>query len=141
MSKKFWIAFVVSFVLLYILEFIFHAVILEGFYASRPEGFLSAEKMQERMIWIPVGFLILAFMWTYMFNRFASKKTVMNGICHGVTYMVFLNVPRSFIDYATLDLSGYCYLWWTIGEVVMGIIIGAVMGAILSEKTEATTTA
>jgi len=45
--------------------------------------------------------------------------------------MIFLNVPKSFIWYASIDISGYCYLWWTIGEVIMGIIIGAVMGAML----------
>ncbi|MCX6640890.1 MAG: hypothetical protein NTW14_10490 [bacterium] len=131
MSKKFWIAVVVSFVMLYALEFIFHAGILSKFYAARPDGFLSAEKMNSRMLWMPVGFFIWAFLWTYFFHRFASEKNVFRGIQHGVSYMIFLNVPKAFIHYASIDVSGYCYLWWTIGEVIMGVIIGAVMGAIL----------
>ncbi len=135
MSKKFWIAFPVAFILLYALEIILHAGILSGFYASRPDGFLPEVTMQKRMLWLPVGFIIWAFIWTYFYSRFATEKNVRTGIWHGIAYMIFLNVPKSFIDYGTIDISGYCYLWWTIGEVIMGIIIGAVMGAIMKEKT------
>jgi len=139
MSKKFWLTVLVAFVLLYALEFIFHTLILNGFYASRPDGFLSPEKMQARMLWMPLGFLIWAFLWTYFFQRFATEKTIGKGIQHGVAYMIFLNVPKSFIWYASIDLSGYCYLWWTIGEVIMGVIIGAVMGAMLKGEPAAKT--
>ncbi len=137
MSKKFWLTVLVSFVLLYAFQFILHALILSGFYASRPDGLLPAAKMQARMIWMPVGFLIWAYLWTYFFHRFASEKNVARGIQHGVSYMIFLNVPKSFIWYASIDISGYCYLWWTIGEVIMGVIIGAVMGAMLKGEPEA----
>jgi len=131
MSRKFWLTVLVSFVLLYAFQFILHALILSGFYASRPDGLLPEAKMQARMIWMPIGFLIWAYLWTYFFHRFASEKNVFKGIQHGVSYMIFLNVPKSFIWYASIDISGYCYLWWSIGEVIMGIIIGAVMGAML----------
>ncbi len=71
MSKKFWLTVLVSFVLLYAFQFILHALILAGFYASRPDGLLPAAKMQARMIWMPIGFLIWAYLWTYFFHRFA----------------------------------------------------------------------
>lgn len=137
MSKKFWIAFPVAFILLYVLEIIFHTGILSGFYASRPDGFLPEVTAQKRMVWMPVGFLVWAYLWTYFYDRFASAKNVRTGIMHGVSYMIFLNVPKAFIYYASIDISGYCYLWWTIGEIIMGAIIGAVMGAIMKEKTVA----
>jgi hypothetical protein len=41
------------------------------------------------------------------------------------------------VGYSTQVLSGYCYLWWTIGAVVEGAIIGAVMGIILKEAEKA----
>ena len=136
MSKKFWLTALVSFVLLYALQFILHALILSGFYASRPDGLLPEAKMQARMIWMPIGFLVWAFLWTYFFHRFASEKTIAKGIQHGISYMIFLNVPKSLIWYASIDISGYCYLWWTIGEIAMGAIIGAVMGAMLRGDPE-----
>ena len=83
---------------------------------------------------MPIGCLVWAFMWTYFFSRFATEKNVMKGIQYGVSFMIFINVPKAFIFYGSVDISGYCYLWWTIGDVVMGIIIGAVMGLIMKEK-------
>ena len=136
MSKKFWIAFPVSFVLIYVLQFILHVFILKNFYMANPQGFLSDEMMWERMWALAAGFLILAFIWTYFFNRFASEKNVMKGIHHGVSYMLFLYLPTGFINYSTQIISGDRYLWWLVGGLVMGAIVGAVQGVILKEKGE-----
>lgn len=133
MTKKFWIAFPVAFILLWVLQFVYHAWILTGFYASRPDGFLSDQIMQQRVWSMPIGFLIWAFLWTYFFSRFASEKNCFKGIQHGISYMIFLNVPKGFIYYSVIDISGYNYLWWTVGDVIMGAIIGAVMGGIMKE--------
>jgi hypothetical protein len=134
MGVKFWIAFLVAFILLFVLEFVFHTLILGNFYLSHQAGFRPEGEMNW---WMIVGFLLQAFIWTYFFNRFASKKNCMVGIQHGISYQVFLYVPRSFVGYSTQVLSGYCYLWWTIGAVVEGAIIGAVMGIILKEAEKA----
>ncbi|MBU0517898.1 hypothetical protein KJ564_03045 [bacterium] len=140
MSKKFWLSVLVTFILLYALEFVLHAIILTGFYNSHPDGLLREEIMVQRMHWMAVGFLVWSYLWVYFFNRFATQKNLMKGIHHGVSYMIFLNVPKAFIWYASIDISGYSYLYWTIGEVIMGAIIGAVMGAIMAEKEAAVTT-
>jgi hypothetical protein len=132
MSKKFWIAFPVTFILFSLMEFILHTGIL-----NNPQGILPGNLMDKRMIWLWIGFLILAFIWTYFYSRFASEKNLKTGIIHGVSYMVFLFVPLSFVNYATLVLSGYCYLWWTIGAIVEGVIIGAIMGIIMKEPAPA----
>lgn len=133
MGKKFWIAFPVTFVLLYVLEFILHAWILSGLYQAHPGGFLSDEQMQSRMWALSLGFLLWAYIWTYFFSRFATQKTVGKGIQHGVSYMIFLFVPMGFVNYATLVISGWAFFWWAVGAVIEGIIIGAVMGAIMKE--------
>lgn len=137
MGKKFWLSVFVTFVLLYALEFILHVFILSGFYMAHPDGFLREEVMAQRFYWMPVGFLIWAYLWVYFFNRFASEKTVFRGFQHGVAYMIFLNVPKSFIWYASIDISGYSYLYWTIGEVIIGAILGALMGLMMQEKDKA----
>jgi len=133
MGKKFWIAFPVTFILLYFLEFVLNAIILGDFYNNHREGFLSDEASLPRMWLMAVGFLIWAFLWTYFFHRFATKKNIANGIKHGVSYMIFLFVPLGFINYSILAINGLCYIWWTVGAVIEGVIIGAVMGAIMKE--------
>lgn len=137
MGKKFWIAFPITFILIWVLQFILHAGIMGGFYAAKPDGFLPENIMKARWWWLPVGFLILAFIWTYLYSRFAPEKYVGSGIHHGVVYMIFLYVPWGFINYATLDISGYYYLWSTIGAIVQGIILGAIMGFIMKERPAA----
>jgi putative effector of murein hydrolase LrgA (UPF0299 family) len=137
MSKKFWIAFPVSFVLFYLLELVLHVGILSGFYAANPEGFLSEEAMQSRIWCMVVGMIILTFLWTYFFSRFASEKTVGKGIQHGISYMLFLFVPTGFINYAVMTVSGWAFFWWAVGGIVEGAIVGAVMGAIMKEKAAA----
>ena len=134
MNKKFWIAVFTTFVMVHLMEKVYHGMILENFYKHNPQGFLPADLSHSRMYWMTVGYLILAFLWTYFFNRFASEKNVMKGIHHGVSYMIFLHVPLAFVTYAVYQISGYVYLFWTIGAVVEGAVIGAVMGAIMKEK-------
>ena len=131
MAKKFWFTFLVTFLLLWFLQFVLHALLLSGFYSAHPEGLLSEEMMMQRSLWLPVGFLIWAFLWTYFFHRFTSKKSLGKGLQHGAAYMLFLFLPSAFINYATLPVNGYCYLWWLLGNLVIGLIIGAVMGVIM----------
>ena len=134
MNKKFWIAVFVTFVMVHLMEMVYHGMILESFYKNNPQGFLPAAMSEARMYWMTVGYLILAFLWTYFFHRFASEKNVVKGIQHGVSYMILLHVPLAFGTYAVYQISGYVYLYWTIGAVVEGAVIGAVMGAIMKEK-------
>ena len=136
MSKKFWIAFPVTFILLSGFEFLLHGILLSGFYTARDKGFLPEDIMQQRMLWMFVGYFILAFLWTYFFLRFASDKNITKGIHHGVSYMIFYRVPQAFIWYSLITVSGYAHLWGIVGGVVEGVIIGAVMGAIMKGEGE-----
>jgi len=135
MGKKFWLSVLVTFVILLVLEKFLHSVILESFYKNNPQGLLPAAMSYSRMKWLIVGYLILAFLWVYFFNRFASKKDLLRGIHHGVSYMIFLHVPLSFVSYAVFNVSGYIYLFWLIGGIFEGVIAGALMGIIMREKT------
>jgi hypothetical protein len=138
MDGKFWIAFVVAFILLYAFAFLLHGVVLMKSYEPfAGKAYLEPDRMASRQIWIPVGLLILAFIWTYFFHRFATEKNVLMGIQHGVSYMIFLYLPSAFINYATLNASGYHYLGWLIGGIVQGVVIGAIMGLIMKQKPEA----
>jgi hypothetical protein len=135
MGKKFWLSVLSTFIIVHLLEVFLHGVILDSFYKNNPQGLLPVELSQQRMIWITIGYLILAFLWVYFFNRFASKKDLWRGIHHGVSYMIFLHVPLSFVSYAVFNVSGYIYLFWLIGGIVEGVMAGALMGIIMREKT------
>ena len=136
MSKKFWIAFPVTFILLSGFEFLLRGILLSGLYSVRDKGFLPEDIMQQRMVWMFVGYFILAFLWTYFFHRFASKKNVAIGIMHGVSYMIFFRVPAAFIWYSLIAVTGFAHLWGIVGGIVEGAIIGAVMGVIMKGEGE-----
>ena len=81
MGAKFWIAFVVAFILLYAFAGLLHGVILMKSYEPfAGKAYLEEARMEARSHWIPVGFLIMAFIWTYFFHRFATEKNLLKGI-------------------------------------------------------------
>jgi hypothetical protein len=137
MGKKFWLAFVIAFILMVLLEFILHAGILSGFYRANPQGFLPENIACKRMVWMFIGMLLSAFIWTYLYNRFVPIKDLKTGAEFGVILMIFLNVPGAFLCYSLYVMSGYVYLWGTIGDVIIGAIVGGIMGVVFKPAAEA----
>ena len=132
MNKKFWLTFIASFVGLYLLEFVWHSIVLGGFYLKHPKGFRGMENYDPMMfLWMAVGIFITALIWVYLYNRFVPDKNVRSGIEFGVILSVFYYVPWAFINYSLYVVSGYVHLMSTIGGILMGAIIGALMGAML----------
>ena len=135
MNKKFWLAFIASFVGLEILEFVWHSVVLGGFYSKHPLGFRGMENYPPIMyLWMIIGILLIAFIWVYIYNRYVPEKNLKSGIEFGVILSVFYYVPWAFINYSLYIVSGYVHLMSTIGGILMGAIIGALMGWMLQEK-------
>jgi len=135
MNKKFWLAFIGSFIALDVLELVWHSMVLSGFYPNHPQGFRGEVNYDPMMyLWMQIGIFLTAFIWVYLYHRFVTEKNVKNGIEVGVILSIFYYVPWGFINYSLYVVSGYVYLWSTVGGVIMGAIIGALMGLILQEK-------
>jgi hypothetical protein len=138
MSKKFglkfWLSVLIAFLLLQGIEMLLHGIFLDGLYKENPQGFLPKAMSDARMPWLFIGYLLLAFIWTYLFNRFVGKKDLISGLEFGLILMVFYRVPQSLIWYSLIPVTGYCHLYGLIGNLVEGVIIGAIMGTILKEK-------
>ena len=135
MNKKFWLTFIVSFVGLYLLEFVWHSIVLGGFYLKHPQGFRGMENYDPMMfLWMGIGILLTAFIWVYLFDRFVPEKNLKTGIEFGIIIMILYYVPWGFINYALYVISGYVYLVSTIGGLLHGVIVGALMGWMLQEK-------
>jgi len=134
MPKKFLPAFVVTFVLYFLMEWILHGQLLMGIYAGASQLMLPQSMMMSRMVWMLLGYLILAFCWVYFFGKFSTKKDIAKGIVWGLSLMMFLKVPEALISYSVMTLSGWAYLWNIVGGVVEGAVIGAIMGMLMREK-------
>ena len=135
MNKKFWLAFIVSFIGLDILEFAWHSGVLGGFYPNHLRGFRGMENYQPIMyLWMQIGILLTAFIWIYIYNRFVLEKNPKSGAEFGIILAIFFYVPWAFINYSLYIVSGYVHLWSTVGGILMGGIIGALMGWMLQEK-------
>jgi len=137
MGKKFWLGFIVSCVLLVILQYVYHAFILSGFYLTHTPGFRPEEYCNRFMFWIYVAMALHAFIWTYLYNRYVPVKNLRSGAEFGVILMIFFYVPTGFYNYSLYIMSGYVYLWCLVGGLVMGAVIGGVMGTLMKAKAAA----
>lgn len=134
MFRKFWQAFIVTFILLFMCEWFLHNRLMMGIYAGAQSIILPQEMMLSRMMWMMLGYFFLAIFWTYLFMRFCIVKNWVKGALWGLGIVIFYKVPNALIWYAILPLSGWAHLWNITGGIIEGIVIGVVMGIMLQEK-------
>lgn len=127
-TKKFWITFVVVFVVMEVLSYLVHGVMLAGTYASEPlkSVFRSQEEM-ESMMWI---MWLMDLIWTYFFVFFFAKGYENKGIGEGIRYGLYIGLFYSLVvaysSYAVYPLTYSIALQWFIYGLIINVILGVV---------------
>ncbi|MFQ5606882.1 MAG: hypothetical protein ACE5GA_02965, partial [Candidatus Zixiibacteriota bacterium] len=98
-SRYIW-GSVAVFLYLFLIEFVFHGVIMSDTYQQsahllRPEAESSA-----LMIWMALGFLILAFGFCYIFTIGYKGKGIIEGVRYGLYVGIAFSVSTNLINYA-----------------------------------------
>lgn len=132
MSKKFWIGFVVVFVVVSILDYVTNVFLMAGVYQEtkalwRPEG--------EMKIWlIYVCEAFFAFFFTLIFAKGYEWKGWMEGIRYGLYTSLLINVPAAYMTYATQPVPYALALEWFIYGTIKFLIIGVILATIYGAK-------
>ena len=135
MGKKFWLSFIVCCVVFIILQYVYHGLILKGFYESQIRGFRPDEGAARFCFWFYVATVLHIFIWNFLYNRYVQVKNLQSGVVFGLLLMILFHVPAGFYNYAQYSTSGYVYLWGLIGGLIMGVIVGGLMGALMKPST------
>lgn len=137
MNKKFWIAFIVIFVLWNVLDYIVHGVLLSSAYQSEDVMKLMRPDMQSKMWIFYVTSLIMAFAFTWIFSKGYEGKGIMEGLRYGFFVGLLMATPMAYSSYAMYPLPYSLVLQWFIYGMIHYIILGIVIALVYGKKPAA----
>ncbi len=127
MGKKFWLGFVVVFIVLEILMYFVDGVLLASTYATvqiwRPD--------MMSLMWVyHVITLIGAFFFTFIFSKGFENKGIMEGVRYGFYIGVWMSVGMAYGTYAMVAIPYSLALQWFIYGVIEYIIAGVALALV-----------
>lgn len=132
--KKFWIAFIVVYVVYQITNLIIHSIILMGAYdqLSIDQVFRSAADMPGWVFWVTA--IVFSFFFVLIFTKGYENRGVMEGFRFGLYIGVFYYFVGSFNQFVTYPIP-YSLAWnWTILGVIQTIICGIAVALVYKPK-------
>lgn len=107
MTKRFWLSFVVLFVVSMLLDFCIHGLHLHGIYQSMPALYRSDADGQKYMGWMLLAHALIAyaFVWIYLRGR-EDKPWLGQGLRFGFIVAVLTQIPTYLIYYAVQPIPG-----------------------------------
>jgi len=139
--KRFVIASIAVFVVLLILDFIFHAGLMTPVYeeikeVTRPEA--------EMMRLMPIGYiftLLWAFLFCYIFIRGRQGKGLIEGVRYGVIMTFFYSLVVAIGWWTMFPIPFKLVIYWFLIGLVEMVILGIVVALIYKPLESAETPA
>ena len=131
-TKRWLLASLAAFVVIFILEFLIHGILLEGIY-QQTASVWRPEPEIERMMWLFwLGYLVFApfFALIYTKGYEAGKSGFGQGVRYGVYMGVILSVMQSLGWYVVLPIPATLAFYWFIATMVESVAAGIVVGLI-----------
>ncbi len=126
--KKFFIAFIATFVFIFAFGFIWYGKLLHGIHSEVPALWRPEMDAPNYMSWLILGHVVMAFFLTMLCARYATGGA---GAGARLGFMVALvYAGADFITYAVQPLTTKILCGWIVGDLLMFAIAGAIIGAI-----------
>lgn len=131
-TKRWLLASVAVFVVIFVLEFIIHGVLLQGLYQQTASVWRPMAEMQ-RLMWILwVGYLVLAPLFVFIYTKGyeKGKPGLGQGFRFGLYLGAMLSVLHGFGWYAILPIPLSLSFYWSVAILVEFIAMGIAAGLI-----------
>jgi len=132
MKKKMWLGFVVTFVVLEILEYLVYTVIMGSAWEST-KSLWRADMGSKWYVYLLVT-LIGSFFFSFIFSKGYEGKGIGEGVRYGTYIGIWLSSGAAYGTYGMVDIPYYMALQWFIYGVVMYIIAGAALALVFGKK-------
>lgn len=137
--KKLMLAVVAAFAVIFVLEFLLHAVLLKPAYIALPKAMMRPDAdFQRHFPLLILGQLVIAFALALVFaSGFAGGGAgagMRLGLMFGLIYF-----GTNLITFAVQPFTGAIVTAWTIGGFVEMAIAGAIVGAVYKPATPGVT--
>jgi len=134
MSKKMLLAFIASFVAMFLLAFAWHQPIMGEWYADNV-GLVPTARTEPIVWMIALGYAVLAFMMSYIYPKgMEGGSPLMEGFKFGALMGILWVIPHSIVLYGVTmansrDLVIVDGLWHIVEQGIGGVIIAYIYGA------------
>ncbi len=132
--KRFFIAFVVVFVLLELLNYILHGVLLMSEYEAMAKVFRPIEEMNSIMWLMYVVDIVWAFFFVFFFVKGYEERGIMEGIRYGIYVGLFISFVAAYAQYVIYPISHSVTLQWFLYGILQMIILGIATALIYRPK-------
>lgn len=141
-TKRLFIAMIVVFVALVVLELLLHGVILASIYEQTAELWRPEAEMNKYMWLLYPGYAVLAILFCYIYSKgYEGKDGIGEGLRYGLIIGLLMQVPRAIGTYATMPYPGNLVVYWLIGGLIESLILGLLVGVIYKGKPAGATAA
>jgi hypothetical protein len=129
-NKRFFISWLVIFILGMGFDFLIHGMLLKGDYAGLPTLYRSEADGQAYFHWMLIAHVLMsaAFVWIYQRGR-EDKPFISQGLRFGLAMALLFAVPTFLIYYAVQPLPGMMVakqcVFDTIRLLGMGVVVAA----------------
>ncbi len=131
-TKSFIMSTLAGAVTLFLLGFVFYAVLLMDFF-EKAAGSSAVAYRQEPILWaIFLGEVASAALVTFIFQRWASIKTFATGAKGGAIIGVLISLAMGFIYYGTTTLGT---MTSTLADVIISLIRFGLAGGVIGWVT------
>ena len=128
-AKLFLFSCLGVFVFVFIYEWVFHGVFLEGLYQQTSHLWRTEEEMFLKFHWMVIGQLVLSVMFCFIFTKGYENRGIGEGVRYGLWMAIFLSSP-SLIMYAVAPYPFALIAAWIVGGVVEFMIAGVILASI-----------
>lgn len=135
--NRYLLTSIVVFVYFFVIEWLFHGVIMSGAYAAHLELFRPRAEAGTYAVWMILGFLILAFGFTLVFTKGYENKGVGEGFRYGLYVGIAFGVSSLLVNYSVFPYPSSWLIGWIIGYMVILILGGIIAAALYKPKAPA----
>lgn len=135
-QKKFWIAFIVIFIVYEVTNFLVHAVILGPAYQSEEaQALFRPMEVLESTQWLRLFTeLVWSFFFTFIFVKGYENKGIMEGVKFGIYIGLFYSFVWAYQSYWMYPLPYSLAFQWFIFGLIQCVILGVLAAVIYKPK-------
>jgi hypothetical protein len=133
--KRYILGSIAVFLFVYVAEFLFHGFFMKDAYLARMDLLRPEAEAMAYMPFMALGFLILAFGFSFIFVQGYEGRGVAEGVRFGLYAAIAFGVSAHLINYAVFPLPKNWVVSWIIGESIIIMLAGAVIALIYKPQT------
>jgi hypothetical protein len=128
MNKKFWIGFVVVFLVMAFWQFLVNAVFLSADYEATKQLWRPMEEMKMGIFYLV--YLIMSFFFTFVFSKGYEGKGIPEGARYGFFMGMILATSMAYGTYGSMPIPYSLALKWFLFGLVQYVALGVLLAAV-----------